>query len=128
MQTGAGTHAPTPPRDTIPHMTTPETPPQTNPPEPQEQVNERLARLEEGQRHLIDLVRDLREEFRTSLRELNRRVDDNQQQTNQRFDHSQQESNRRFDHMQHQTNRILYAVIGLGGALVVGLLVNIFTT
>ena len=53
-------------------MTTPEqAPPQTNPNDRQDHTNERLARLEEGQRFLTDIVREIRQE----QRDTNKRID-----------------------------------------------------
>jgi hypothetical protein len=67
-----------------------------------------VAALLEGQR-----------EIKSGLEETNRRLDEGLREMNQRLDNGLQEANRR-------TDRLLYAVLGVGGALLVAIFVSRF--
>ena len=103
-------------------MTTQQTPSQTDPGGSQDQTSERLARLEEGQRFLVEMVREFREEFRSGLQETNRRIDDNQHETNRRFE----ETNRRIDEAYRRTDRVMFGMALIGAGAVIALVLERF--
>ena len=68
-----------------------------------------LGRLEEGQRQLESSVADLREELRGGVRDVNGRID---------------QVNERIDQVSGRIDRLFYAIVGIGGAIVVAIVAS----
>ena len=66
----------------------------------------------------MEAIKAGQDELRESVRETNRRVEE----TNRRID----DTNRRIDDTNRRMDRLFYAIIGMGGALVVAVLVSNF--
>ena len=82
-----------------------------------------LGRLEEGQRQLESSVADLREELRGGVRDVNGRIDD----VNGRIDHVNgriDQVNERIDQVSGRIDRLFYAIVGIGGAIVVAIVAS----
>ena len=87
-----------------------------------------IGHLEEGQQRIVVAIEDLRVEQRETNRRIdatNQRIDATNQRidaTNQRIDEGLREMNLRIDETNRRIDRVFYAVIAVGGALLVSTL------
>ena len=85
-------------------------------------LNQRMTALEIGQRETnvrLDATNTRLDSMEQDIRELRTSIDGNHRAINDRLDRMQQESNRRLD-------RMFYTALGVGGAMLVGLVVLYF--